>query len=279
MSLFMNGFILFLHRGHFPEKAPVFPGSDGTALPMKMKKCTTVVWALLLGLAALCPQRGTAKEPLRVLLVTGGHDFDRSGFTALMAGLPDIACEWTEHPDAFGAWEAGALERCDAILLYDMQQQMPDGAQAALLDALRGGKGLVVLHHAYCSYDRWDEYRRIVGGRYYHYEWVQHGRKRPASHYRHDVTFGVKVLDRKHPVTRGIGDFTVVDETYGGAEVLPGVHPLLGTDEPSSGPLLAWTTRYGRACVVTILLGHDAKSWELPDFRKLLSQALRWSAR
>jgi len=51
--------------------------------------------------------------------------------------------------------------------------------------------------------------------------------------------------------------------------VNPNVHVLLATDDPSASRSLAWTNSYGKAKVVTILLGHDNQVWTNPDFVKL----------
>jgi hypothetical protein len=84
------------------------------------------------------------------------------------------------------------------------------------------------------------------------------------------------VADPNHPVTRGLSDFTILDETYGGFEVKPGSHILLTTEEPTSTRNIAWVKEYGRSRVVYIQLGHDHHAYENPNFRKLLAQAIRW---
>ena len=46
--------------------------------------------------------------------------------------------------------------------------------------------------------------------------WVTtRGTEKPASTYKHDVDFKVHVEDPNHPVTHGIKDFAIHDETYG----------------------------------------------------------------
>jgi len=88
----------------------------------------------------------------------------------------------------------------------------------------------------------------------------------------------VRVVDPQHPVTQGLTDFVIHDETYGGYEVLPRAVPLLTTDHPESSPVLAWAGVWGRSRVVSIQLGHDHFAYENPNYRKLVSQAIRWVA-
>lgn len=143
---------------------------------------------------------------------------------------------------------------------------------------LRQGKGLVALHHSLASYQTWDEYRHIIGGRWHTQKWMQNGKEQPASTFQHDVQFKVHIVDNKHPVTKGLQDFDIRDETYGNFEVLPKVKPLLTTDEPTSGRVIAWAHTYGKSRVVYIQLGHDHYAYENPHYRRLVLQAIRWVA-
>ena len=85
--------------------------------------------------------------------------------------------------------------------------------------------------------------------------------------------------DLKHPVTRGVTDFAIHDEVYGGFEVIPQAHVLLTTDEPLNGHNVAWTKTYGAARVVYLQLGHDHQAYENPNYQRLLKQAIRWVAK
>jgi type 1 glutamine amidotransferase len=86
----------------------------------------------------------------------------------------------------------------------------------------------------------------------------------------------IHVRDDAHPVTRGMTDFALRDETYDDYYVEPGITPLLITDNQGSSPVIGWAKTYGRARVVTIQPGHDAKTFGDPHYRKLLLQAIQW---
>jgi len=217
------------------------------------------------------------KDPVRVLLITGGHNFDRKTFDALMQSLPGVAVNEVKHPDALTMFRPENRASYDVVLFYDMPEAISEQEKKDFSDCVKAGKGIVVLHHAYCSYQNWPEYKNIIGGRYYEKPWTDsNGVTHPASAYKHNVKFRVKVTDKKHPVTKGITDFDILDETYANGAVNPGVHILLATDEPTSTPSLAWTNRYGKSKIVTILLGHDKEAWTNPNFVKLLGQAIMW---
>ena len=215
--------------------------------------------------------------PLRVILFTGGHSFDRPAFDVFKNSLPGITVTEVTHPNALVMFRPENRSLYDVILLYDMPAAINEQEKKDFIDCLKAGKGLVVWHHAFGGYKDWPEYQNIMGGRYQFGTWTDsQGVKQPASVYLHDVKFRVKVADKKHPVTKGINDFDVLDETYGVCAINPGVHVLLTTDEKTSVPSVAWTNRYGKSKVVTILLGHDDHSWSNPEAKKLLIQAIHW---
>jgi len=217
------------------------------------------------------------EKDIKVLLITGGHDYDKDGFNELLAKLP-ITYDHVEHPDAYAMLEPEKVAPYDVVLLYDMPKETTSSTDRLFYRLGEAGKGIVVLHHAFCSYDFWPNYSKIIGGRYFRHGWRKNGIDQPASTYTHDVTFNVKVEDPNHPVTEGVKDFQITDETYGLIDIQPTVYPLLSTTEPSSAPLVGWTNIYLNSRVVTLTLGHDKNAWENPSFIKILSQAIKWTA-
>lgn len=231
-----------------------------------------------MGTAFLPAQQEPAPQKLRLLIVTGGHGFDRDAFFAMFDSFGGM--EWREvaHPQANDSYTPEVAETYDVLVFYDMNQAITEEQKAAFLALLDHGKGLVVLHHALADYQAWDEFGKIAGGRYHLAPYTREGKEYPASTYRHDVDISVHVADADHPVTAGLQDFTIHDEVYGGYSVAPTVHPLLTTDHPESSETLAWTNECGKSRVVTVQLGHDARAYENPSYRKLVRQAIQWVA-
>jgi hypothetical protein len=60
--------------------------------------------------------------------------------------------------------------------------------------------------------------------------------------------------------------------------VLPDSHVLLKTDHPTSTPALAWTRTQAKSRIVTIQMGHDAHAFNDANYRRLLTQAIAWTA-
>ncbi len=232
----------------------------------------------VVALAAMVPAVGRTAT-VRALIVTGGHDFERDAFFAVFSAQEGL--QWREaiQPAANDEYTDERAEGYDVIVLYDLVQDIGEAQKADLLARVREGKGLVVVHHALGSYEAWPEWWKVVGGHYLMAPERVDGKDLPASTYEHGLDMNVQIVDRHHPVTRGLKDFTIRDEAYGGYWVSPDVNVLLRTDCPKSTPEIAWAHRVGKGRVVTIQLGHDHFAYENPSYRRLVGNAIRWCAR
>jgi type 1 glutamine amidotransferase len=145
-----------------------------------------------------------------------------------------------------------------------MPKTITEAEKVSYHKLLKLGKGLLFLHHSLCSYQDWNEYKTIVGGKYH-----EEKNTPQSSTYQQDVSFTVKIADPKHPVTKGIKDFEILDEVYGNTEVLPEVIPLLTTNNSQSSPVIGWTHKKEKSRIVYIALGHDRNAYfnnsTLPD--------------
>jgi type 1 glutamine amidotransferase len=215
--------------------------------------------------------------PIRILVVTGGHEYNTTAFNKMLDALGEnIQYQIAEFPAAFDLFLPENRDKYDVLVFYHMWQQITEEQQEMLSGCIREGKPLVVLHHSICAFDDWPEYINIVGGKYFHKATIVNGKEYSACSYIHDLHFNVKITDSEHPVTKGLTDFQIFDETYKGFYVEDDVVPLLTTDEPSSTPVIGWAKKYGKARVVTIQSGHDAATFENRSFRRLLEQAIEW---
>ena len=233
----------------------------------------TIMLAMSFSLVASCP---TTKS-IRILVITGGHDYQKEQFNQMLAGLGEnITYRIVEFPAAYDMFLPQNRDKYDVLVFYHMWQEITESQAKDFSDCVKEGKPLVVLHHSICAFDNWPEYVNIIGGKYFHKPTVLNGKEYPACSYIHDVHFRVKITDKNHPITAGLSDFDIFDETYKGYYVAPGVTPLLSTDEQSSTPVIGWAKKYGKARVVTLQSGHDVPTFENPSFRKLLKQSIEW---
>jgi uncharacterized protein len=248
--------------------------------PLHPFRVLIVLVVVALSCAAGSGADRAAEKPgkVRVLLVHGGHDFETNQFLQVFRDNPKISFTTVEHPKAQEWFRPERAGDYDVLVFYDMWHTISEQGKADLVSLLKAGKPLVALHHTLAAFQKWDEYANIIGGRYHQAKWSQGGVEKPASTYEHDVDFTVRVSDPNHPVTRGIRDFRIHDEVYGGFEVKPESHILLTTDEPKNGRDLGWWKTYGQARIVYLQLGHDHQAYENPNYRKLVAQAIDWAA-
>lgn len=215
-------------------------------------------------------------EKLRVLIITGGHAFESEPFFKMFDEMPGIS--WTHVEFQHGAEEMlkpENAEKYDVSVFYDMHQNY-ETHYRNWMEVLKKGKPTVFLHHALGSYVNWEQYGEIVGGRAnfggQHVNWA------PNTTFHHDIRFQVQIADPSHPITKGLHDFEIVDETYNHFAVNPDVHVLLKTDEPTSGKIIGWAHRYGNSPIVYLELGHGPTAYNDPNFRTILSRSIHWVA-
>ena len=189
-------------------------------------------------------------EPLKVLLLTGGHWFDEPSFFKMIKELsqfdPQTPIQWTveEHPEAIESLRPENVEKYDTILFYDMPgvtytqsdppfkvYDPPEDYKQDFRSLLESGKGLVFMHHAISSWPTWGEYAEAVGGRFHFLPGKLDGRDYPGSGYRFKVPQTITVEDTEHPITKGINsEFNITDEIYLYPVMEEKVYPLLRSD-------------------------------------------------
>jgi hypothetical protein len=205
----------------------------------------------------------------RGLLVTGGHDYD-SDFYSVLEG------DWLRWQHATSNQEAfrrDVTADFDVLVLYDMSADLDDNGRAHLERFARSGKGIVSIHHAIASYQNWEWWwREVVGGRY-----VLEGPEDRKSSYLHDVELQVRTVTR-HPITRDLGPFRLVDETYRNLWISPDIQVLMATDHPTADGPVVWISPWREARVVYIQLGHDRRAHRYPGYRELVRRAVLWAA-
>jgi type 1 glutamine amidotransferase len=225
--------------------------------------------ALIAAPACFISCQGPTQAKQKILIITGGHDFEREEFFEMFDAMPGISYGEIMHPEANQVYDSSLMDKTDVLVFYDMYQKIDSAQKTAFLKLLEEGKGMVFLHHSLASYQDWPEFEQIRGGRYILAD-------EEGSTYMHDVDMSIEVVSNDHPVTRGINDFVIHDETYGNFAVEQNVQPLLHCSHPESGELIAWAKQYGNSRIVYLQLGHDHHAYENPNFRQLLSQAIAW---
>ena len=106
-----------------------------------------------------------------------------------------------------------------------------------------------------------------------------------------EKSLAVKFVDKEHAITRGLGDWTTInEELYNNAsgKLEPTAHPLAsGTQvytktesgkEVTAEAVVAWTNTYnGKTKVFATTLGHNNATVDDPRYLDLVTRGLLWS--
>ncbi|MGE0449831.1 MAG: ThuA domain-containing protein [Vicinamibacterales bacterium] len=265
-----------------------------------MKKALLVGAAMACGVGAvLSAQQPPAGPPkTQVLIVTGQNGHDWRGTTPLLRkALEDTQKFEVRVTEEFRGAGPETLAPYDLVVLNYFERGRPElrwGAktEAAFLDWLRAGKGVVVYHFSMAAFDGWTDYEKISGG-----NWRPNNGHHSA---RHDFT--VDIRDQEHPITRGLKlSFPQTnDELYGNLRWQPsGSYHVLATayddhelykasrtDARAPQPLegagahepMLWTTEYGQGRVFVTALGHDGEVVQTPAFVTTFTRGAEWAA-
>jgi type 1 glutamine amidotransferase len=238
---------------------------------------------------ALAPRGMADNKPVKVLIITGDHGHAWKETTPFLQDVltkAGMKVDVTETPAK--DLTADNLARYDVFLLNykDTKKGGPDTRwsednQKAFTDAVKGGKGLLVYHHASSAFvsgsDFDKEFERIIAG----------GWRKQGNHGKRHV-FTVTMRPDKHPITTGMPDSFqhTNDELYQNSVMLPGSIVLAtafsddkidpknsGKDEP-----VVWVARYGKGRVCENVLGHDVAAMKSPGFQTLLIRGVQWCA-
>ena len=264
------------------------------------------------------PQGGVG--PIRVLFITGYHPFSprEDLFNALDSMGQDISWTHIEHPAAEAFYDPRLAANYDVYLFYDAFAGRAPGANGsrmsgadtvpsretqANLKALMqaGNKGFVFFHHSVSSWAHtWpagvngtNAYSEVIGGVA---DWGAplknvRGKDYPPSGFKIQPQ-RITVVDKNHPITAGLDDFDLVDESYLWPVFEDSVRPLLRTNavqtaenyrpqqagHPQGSSLTGWYKAAERSPVVYIQHGHNNEAWANPNWRRLMSNAIKWAA-
>ncbi|MGN6409458.1 MAG: ThuA domain-containing protein [Curtobacterium sp.] len=126
---------------------------------------------------------------------------------------------------------------------------------------------MLAVHVSSTSFAGDDDWERALGG-----VWVRGTTMHPPS-----GPCTVHVVDDQHPVTAGLGDFSLDDERYSHQRVSSEVRVLVDHEHDDLRHPLVWVhDRPGGGTTVYDGLGHSGASFASPEHRRLVAQALRF---
>ena len=218
-------------------------------------------------------------EQLRVLVLTGGHDFDKEPFYKMFADFDNTEIDHVKIQKECTYFDDISRFNYDVIVFYNFRNQLSSKGQENLLKLCNKGIGLVMLHHAIAGFPEWPMWPKIVGAQYFLEDTEIEGKLWKRCTYKHGVTYHVTVDKSKSMVTTGLKDFEILDETYKGYRLESDNQILLTTDEPLSQKEIGWTRTFQKSKVCYIQLGHGINAFENLNYKQLLKQSIDWAGK
>ncbi len=242
---------------------------------------------------------------LSALIVDGVNNHDWAAATryiqTILEGSGRFAVDVCTHPQRpdFGKYDVVVNNFNGGHTASGMR--WPRETEQALVDYIREGGGLVVLHAANNAFLEWPEYNEMIGLGWRDKSFgdglaigvsgevvrVPKGSGLGPGHGpRQD--FVVHVLDKDHPITRGLPAHWLHRSeqlTHGqrgpahALQILTYAHSEIS----HHGEPMDWVRRYGRGRVYTTMLGHTWKNEPNPNFddlhfQALLARGVEWAA-
>ena len=220
------------------------------------------------------PASAPAAAKLKAVLWVGGHSHDFKAYADILTkALPkrvptDI--EVVRDGKFLDLPQAGQLDVIVMNHCFDKAEGvLTDAQKAKLLALIRGGVGVVGVHASYYSFTKWAEIRSVWGTTF-----TRHGAV--------NVTLVVTILDKEHPIARGVGDsFEVRSELYQSTPLAKDCHLIAKAKEKGKDAEYpsVWTRMEGKGRVVAIMPAHWPDAYKVPAFVELIANAMKWAAR
>ena len=203
---------------------------------------------------------------MQIAVVTGEHGFREKDFDAVFKSMEGIAFV-REDLDIFV--EDPNQKEYDTVVFYNFHRPYPTEDQAkAILGLAERGQGIVILHHAILAFPEWSAYSDMCG--------ID---ERADFDYSPRETLQVQIADPTHPITEGMTDWEMGDETYIMKSAGDDSTILLTVDHPKSMEVLGWAREYGNSHIFCLQSGHNDVTYSNPNFRKVLRRGIAWCAK
>lgn len=188
----------------------------------------------------------------------------RAGLQALAGEADDITFDWMEDARGWPAVRIGdyplvILTKSNNVSAQDKTHWMTDEVQAALVEYVRQGGGLLAIHSGTAEYKETPALRALLGGVF-------------DMHPPQCMVTVSPCTD--NALTAGVQPFTVKDEHYFMLmENAPADVFLKSSSEHGEQPA-GWRRDEGKGRVVVLTPGHNLEVWLHPQFQTLLRNAM-----
>ncbi len=242
--------------------------------------CAAALLASLSGAlpVALAQESQTEEKKLRILLIVGGHGYDKKNLHDMLRDFPNATFEEISIPEKQDMLAPGLSKNYDVLVFHDQSFFELSDEQKSNMEKLWGEEGIptVMLHHALISHPDYPLFRELYGAQYLLKETEINGRKYAASSYLHPTDVNIFIAEQKHPITEGVSDFTINDEVFKNVYYDPHINVLARTDHPQGDAPVVWTHTYKKTPVFGMIQGDAGGAFNDPNYRKIFYQGVRF---
>lgn len=175
-------------------------------------------------------------------------------------------------PDAYSCYAQG-LENPEEFAKAKPETWMTEEQGAAIKEFVEAGNGFYAMHNSSHISLSSKNFREVMGGAY-----VGHPALRP---------FKVRVVDKEHPITRGLEEFIVNDEQHYVTYDKDRKHILLESenidglnyDNNGKKSVAGWAYDYGKGRVVFTAVGHTNHAMWVRGHYELQKRSIQWLLR
>lgn len=155
----------------------------------------------------------------------------------------------------------------DTTIFFSQEGKLSPTQENNILEFVSSGKGFIGLHGASASFKAHPKYFEMLGGKFI-------GHKKIGI-------FDISIVDKDHPITKDLEDFSFDDEPYrhdfsiGGSIHILAEANYHDNSDPKLEPII-WIKKFGEGKVFFCALGHRTRSLNLDIFRNIIKRAVKW---
>jgi type 1 glutamine amidotransferase len=244
--------------------------------------------AAVCGLSMMVPVAEAGDQPdagrgkIRLLILSGANNHDWKSTTPVLKKMYEESGRFTvDVTENVPQLSGRDFAKYDALVSNyttypDVKgHRWPAETEKAFLDYIAAGHGLVLFHAASTAWNDWPEFTDLIG-----LTW-QGGQSAHGNYH----SFVVNIIDREHPVTKGMKDFQhLKDELYhrqlqhSTAKVLATAFSAKAMHGSGQNEPMIVVTEYGKGRVFHNAMGHDAPSMRCVAWQTLMLRGAEWAA-
>jgi type 1 glutamine amidotransferase len=271
-----------------------------------MSPCTRYAALLAVGLLTFPAATGADEPRLKALIVDGQNNHAWQSTTPLLRGMLEetglFQVEVFTSPPAGEDTSSFAPDwgAHDVVVSNYNGAPWSDTTQRALVEYVRKGGGLVVVHAANNAFPDWPEYNEMIGLGWRGAEFGDRitvddagelvrtvKGEGPGAGHGSQHPFQIVVRDGEHPVTDGMPRawMHAADELYHGQRgparnmrVLASAFSASETGGTGEREPIIWVIPYGDGRVFTTVMGHSPEAMQCVGFVATVQRGTEWAA-